>query len=129
MSSLFWLLLSLLGAKDSAPSVCQPFNTTLELATLAEPIEVAPVVSHQAISLQLEPGLLQPQIEAILVRHFDVDKVYWQASPHFRWATAYQLDAANYTAALTQILQPFGLQLTLYANRSAVVSMRTEHSS
>lgn len=131
MSSLLWLFISLLGAKDTVPSVCQPFNTSFERpaqrqlpTTVAEPEQVI-----NAVTVLLEPGLLQPQIESLLLQHFQVDKVYWQASPHFRWATAYQLEADSYNSALTQILKPFGLQLTLYANRSAVVSMRTERSS
>ncbi|MDN7127896.1 hypothetical protein J6I75_03850 [Pseudidiomarina sp. 1APP75-27a] len=94
---------------------CQPFN-------FSQTERAAPAATSPAVELALTAGLLQPQIETLLKQHFAIRQLDWRASPHYRWSTDFTLTAASWEAALERVLQPYQLQLTLYANHTAVVS-------
>lgn len=105
----------LLTTPVQAQEKCQPFAYTMPAAPATQ--ETTP-----AVELKLSAGLLQPQIETILKQHFAIRQLDWRVSPHYRWSTDFTLAAPSWEAALEKILQPYQLQLTLYANHSAVVS-------
>ncbi|CAB0149542.1 hypothetical protein PSI9734_00106 [Pseudidiomarina piscicola] len=111
-SSLFFSCLSATPAY--AQQSCPPFSFD----------SAPPVATERAtnkVTFELQAGLLKPQIERLLARHFDVQELDWQASPHYRWSTDFTLTAANWDLALEKLLTPYQLHLTLYANHSAVV--------
>lgn len=114
---------------ETSPTACQRFNFT----PLAKPPSApssrqpsAPVDATPMVVAQLRPGLLKPQIEALIKEGFAVTQVEWRASPHYRWSTDFELNAQSWQAALTTILRPYQLHLTLYANHTAVVSASAE---
>ncbi|WP_417688233.1 hypothetical protein [Pseudidiomarina sp.] len=114
-------------ADASTATACPSFNYTTHSAgppKVATPEVLAP--SDETVIAHLQPGLLKPQVEAFIKQGFAVDHVDWRASPHYRWSTSFEFSAANWQQALTQILRPYQLQLTLYANRTAVVAASSE---
>ncbi|CUA83566.1 hypothetical protein [Pseudidiomarina woesei] len=83
--------------------------------------------SHSAaatprVQLHLQQGLLKPQFEQFLKRHFPVDLVDWQVSAHYQWPSAFTLSADSAEQILEKITQPYQFRITVHANRSAVVS-------
>ncbi|WP_258807186.1 hypothetical protein [Pseudidiomarina sp. CB1] len=104
-----------------AASTCPSFSFA------AEPFKpqrtaVTEAAAAQAITARLQPGLLKPQVESLIKQGFDVEYIDWRASPHYRWSTHFEFAADDWQRALTKILQPYQLQLTLYANHMAVVA-------
>lgn len=79
-----------------------------------------------SVVARLEPGLLKPQVETLIKQGFAVEHIDWRASPHYRWSTHFEFPADGWQNALRKILQPYQLQLTLYANRTAVVAPAAE---
>ncbi|RUO54069.1 hypothetical protein CWI69_01150 [Pseudidiomarina halophila] len=109
------VLSCLLTAPVEAQQSCQPFAFEASTPTSETP-------PAERVELSLTAGLLRPQIEDLLQQHFAIRQLDWRASPHYRWSTDYTFTAANWETALEQVLRPYQLQLTLYANHSAVVS-------
>ncbi|MGQ4276302.1 hypothetical protein ACQ5ES_04560 [Pseudidiomarina sp. E22-M8] len=112
------ILSCLLTAPVEAQQSCQPFAFEASAPTPSKP-------PAERIELSLTAGLLRPQIEAVLHQHFAIRQLDWRASPHYRWSTDFTLAAPSWESALEQVLRPYQLQLTLYANHSAVVSSTT----
>lgn len=100
------------SAAVTAQVNCPPFNLTAV---------VAPTAAGD-VSLQLTEGLLQPQLEALLARHFQIDMVDWQASPHHRWPADFRLQAPSWPELLERLLRPYRLAITLYPNRMARIA-------
>lgn len=111
------LLLCSYPAQANLPR-CQPLDTSVEI-TPAELPEQA-----KKVAMLLREGLLKPQLTAILQKHFNIHLVDWQASPHHRWPSEYRVDAWSWAELLSRVLDPYGMQLIIHANRSAVVRYR-----
>lgn len=97
---------------------CQPLNTSVEIAPATVPQQA------KKVAMLLREGLLKPQLTAILEKHFNIHLVDWQASPHHRWPSEYRVDAWSWAELLSRVLEPYGMQLIIHANRSAVVRYR-----
>lgn len=75
----------------------------------------------EQVSLALQAGLLQPQLEQLLQQQFAIEVVDWQVSPHFRWPADYRMHAPSWHELLERLLKPYQLAVTLYPNKSATV--------
>lgn len=82
----------------------------------------------EVVALELEKGLLQPQLEAFITTQFPVDTIDWRVSPHYHWPATFTLQAANAQEVLERLITPYQFAVTFYANRSAVVSYRYSSS-
>lgn len=98
--------------------------TYLFSAASAQSPEAPIVLEHSAARLQLTEGLLQPQLEQFLTEHFSVDVIDWRVSAHYHWPSAFTLEAATAEEVLERLLNAYRLNVTIHANRSAVVSYR-----
>ncbi|MGM0481101.1 MAG: hypothetical protein ACQEQZ_04115 [Pseudomonadota bacterium] len=81
------------------------------------------------VSLQLQPGQLEPQIRRLLRQHLAIKVLDWQASPHHQWPTEHLISADSWLQLLQRVLKPYQLQLVLHPNQSAVVRYRETSSS
>lgn len=119
-------------ANDAVPETKPKFCAGFNLNPHSEPSQPSPSSTPRSAPLaarvvaRLSPGLLQPQVEALIKQAFAVQHIDWRASPHYRWSTDFELSADNWNSALTQLLRPYQLQLTLYANQTAVVKPQVE---
>lgn len=86
----------------------------------------AAIAAAKNVFATLRPGLLQPQVEALIRQGFGVEHIEWRASPHYRWSTDFELTAPTWDLALTKLLRPYQLKLTLFANQTAVIAPRAE---
>ena len=112
----------------SAATTCPNFNYAAAPQAVHSDVTSAEVsaLNETTVIAHLQPGLLKPQVEALIKQGFAVEHIDWRASPHYRWSTSFEFSAANWQQALTKILRPYQLQLTLYANRTAVVAASAE---
>ncbi|RUO78264.1 hypothetical protein [Pseudidiomarina taiwanensis] len=121
------LFLSLMSAPLQAQQ-CAPFAIAAAWQTLAASTPTPLSESKPAVSAELNQGLLQPQVEQLIRAHLEVDWIDWQISPHHRWPADMRLDAPSWGELLQRLLKPYGIQLTIYANRSARLSYRGAQS-
>lgn len=97
----------------SDPAIASSFNGNGSLRRAAA-----------AVSTQLYPGQLEPQIRAMLKQHLAIKVLDWQASPHHQWPTEHQVIGDTWADVLRKILHPYHLQLVMHPNHSAVVRYR-----
>lgn len=111
---------------DAPATACQSFNYSTAVTPASHPAQqaasAATLQASRKVNAQLRPGLLQPQVEALIKQGFAVTHIEWRASPHYRWSSNFEVTAVDWQSALGKILRPYQLQLTLYANNTAVVS-------
>jgi hypothetical protein len=74
-----------------------------------------------SVSWQMQPGRLQPQLEALLAEHMHIEHVVWQVSAQHQWPSHYELRAVDWHDAIERLLQPYQLRIQLYSNRTAVI--------
>lgn len=86
-------------------------NSFIELANNA------PVGLHYV----LKPGLLRPQVEALLREYLQIQVVIWQVHDSHFWPTDFRLTAASLDGLLEALLQPYGMGIRLYANHTAEI--------
>lgn len=77
----------------------------------------APVGLHYV----LKPGLLRPQVEALLREYLQIQVVIWQVHDSHFWPTDFRLTAASLDGLLEALLQPYGMGIRLYANHTAEI--------
>lgn len=106
----------------TSATTCPAFNYEVSKPAAQTSAETATTRSTTEILTRLQPGLLKPQVETLIKQGFGVEHIDWRASPHYRWSTHYEFTAENWASALRRILEPYQLQLTLYANHTAVVA-------
>ena len=107
------------SATSFAGSSCPAY--VFSAATAATSPQAA---KSQVITLQLAAGLLQPQLEEFIRQQFAVELIDWRVSAHYQWPAAFQISAANAAQLLDKLLHPYGLAITIYSNRTAVVNYR-----
>lgn len=95
---------------------CPPLNLPNQPTTSEAPVGGAPWVQFQ-----LQPGLLRPQLEQLLRRHWAVDNIVWYAADGHYWPTNFTLQAQGWDELLKQLLAPYRLQVSLHSNHTAVV--------
>lgn len=115
-----FILLTVPAASAAGLSLCQP------LLHDSAPSFVNQLAADttQQVSLQLQPGQLEPQIRRLLKQHLAINVLDWQASPHHQWPTAHIIRADTWAELLRRVLQPYQLQLVMHPNQSAVVRYR-----
>lgn len=69
----------------------------------------------------LKPGLLRPQVEALLREFLQIQVVIWQVHDSHFWPTDFRLTAASLDGLLEALLQPYGMGIRLYANHTAEI--------
>jgi len=116
------LLLSL--SLQAADRACLPLQTDAITQLAQSASTSASQTAPKKVALLLQGGLLKPQVSAILKKHFDINVLDWQASPHHQWPTEYRVDALSWAELLSRVLDPYQLQLIIHPNRSAVVRYR-----
>lgn len=89
------------------------------------PVTVSPASPHAAVSFDLRVGRLKPQVEMLLREHFAIQHIVWNAPEGLLWPSDYQLQAADVTAMVESLLQPYNLQMRVYANHTAVIHQLT----
>lgn len=109
-------------ATAASATTCPAFNYEVAKPAAPSPEVTTATRSTSEILTRLQPGLLKPQVEALIKQGFGVEHIDWRASPHYRWSTHYEFAAESWSSALRRILEPYQLQLTLYANHTAVVA-------
>lgn len=120
------LALSCLWSTSILARTCPVYNfseSVMQGATLS-----APNRRVGTVTLELEKGLLQPQLEAFITTQFPVDTIDWRVSPHYQWPATFTLQAPNAQEVLERLITPYQFAVTFYANRSAVISYRYSSS-
>lgn len=120
------LALSCLWSTSILARTCPAYNfseTTMQDVPLSEPTR-----RSGEVILELNKGLLQPQLEAFITSQFPVDTIDWRVSPHYQWPATFTLHAPNAQEVLERLITPYQFAVTFYANRSAVVSYRYSSS-
>lgn len=122
------------GSMWSAPSLaatCPAFKVTTAPSTTASVTAnlLAAADAVAPVSLELHAGLLKPQLETLLQQQFAVAVVDWQVSVHHRWPTDLRLTAPSWPELLRRLLRPYGMQLSIHSNHTAVVRYQTESAT
>lgn len=73
------------------------------------------------VSFELRVGRLKPQVETLLREHFAVQHMVWNAPEGLLWPSDFKLQARDATAIVESLLQPYNLQMRVYANHTAVI--------
>ncbi|EKE83830.1 hypothetical protein [Idiomarina xiamenensis] len=98
---------------------------SLDFAAVSAELQAQPKPSlPNQVSMQLVAGSLEQQVRAILTQHLSIRLIDWQASPHHQWPTDHRVEADSWATLLRRVLSPYGLQVIIYPNSSAVVRYR-----
>lgn len=73
------------------------------------------------LQYQLKPGLLRPQVEALLREYLQIQVVIWHVHDSHFWPTDFRLTAASLDGLLEALLQPYGMGIRLYTNHTAEI--------
>src|SRR5690554_1024068 len=109
------------SATSFAAASCPAY--VFNAATLSDPFSQT-ASTNQGITLKLAAGLLQPQLEDFIREQFSVELIDWRVSVHYQWPAAFQISATNAEQLLEKLLRPYRIAITIYSNRTAVVSYR-----
>lgn len=92
-----------------------------ECLPLTQPTEFASARFEPPVRYTLEAALLRPQLETLLIEHWDVQRVVWYADNHHTWPTQFELVAPSWDKLLESLLKPYQLRVALHPNHTAVV--------
>ena len=87
--------------------------------------EPSPMPSLTPASFDLRVGRLKPQVETLLRDHFAIQHIVWNAPEGLVWPSDFTLQASDVTTMVESLLQPYNLQMRVYANHTAVIQQLT----
>ncbi|MCH8501425.1 MAG: hypothetical protein LAT77_05865 [Aliidiomarina sp.] len=97
---------------DSTP-LSLPFNRPLEQG---DEFEQTP-----SLTIELEPGLLRPQLELFLRQQRQIQTIIWQVNDGHYWPTAFQISSPTLDELLGQLLRPYHMGIRFYRNHTAEI--------
>ena len=74
-----------------------------------------------SVFFDLRVGRLKPQVETLLRDHFAIQHMVWNAPEGLVWPSDFKLQATDPTALVESLLEPYNLQMRVYANHTAVI--------
>ena len=81
------------------------------------------------VSFELNPGLLKPQITALLTNHELIkssNNVKWLVNHNYQWSSHFTAQAPSLDELIQQLVQPYGLRVDFKANGIALVINQEE---
>ena len=122
LAVLFSIASTTFVTNGQALPVCPPLQIDLSSLPFPQPFEQVDVFKQlPQLTIELEPGLLRPQLELFLRQQRQVQTIIWQVNEGHYWPTEFQLSSPTLDELLGKLLRPYRMGIRFYANHTAEI--------